>query len=101
MAAGRKPHGRPTHLNDRVTRSAAVALATQLPGAGVWRRSHDGKMLYPLFCAALLQERLARRTIRRPDGSRPSPRLVYPCEYGDHYLISTAARHWHIGRPAC
>ncbi|MET0426692.1 MAG: hypothetical protein ABW046_22685 [Actinoplanes sp.] len=76
-------------------------LAAEYRGAGFWRRSHDSKVPFDTFCAALLQERRARRTIRRDDGRFPEPRQVYPCHYGDHYLIETAPRHWHIGRPSC
>jgi hypothetical protein len=98
MSHGRKPKGRPAHLNPgRVTRTITRLSASQGPGAGVWRRSHADKVPFPLFCEALKMERTARRT-RSLDGNRIPRRQTYPCTYGHHHLISGPA-HWHIGRP--
>lgn len=101
MPRGRKPHGRPPYLDaERVTRTMARMIATQSPGQGLWRRSHERKKPFPLFCEALLTERKARqfRELAMVDVEH---REVYRCRYGDHYLIESAAPHWHIGRPMC
>ena len=98
MARGRKPHGRPQHLNPgRITRAGARALADQSPGSGFWHRSHGRKKSFPLFCEAMQTERRARTTWAL-SGVEVPHREVYPCRYGDHWLIETAPRHWHIGR---
>lgn len=100
MGNRRKPNGRTTAQNAGFTnRTVGKVTASHAPGSGFWRRSHGDKVPFTRFCEALKMERTARRT-RALNGDRPSPREVYPCGYGHHYLI-TGPRHWHIGRPLC
>jgi hypothetical protein len=97
MGHGRKPKGRPAHLNRHSTRTATRTITAQAPGAGHWRRSHDAKVTFGCFCEALKTERLARKT-RSLDGTRIPARETYSCRYGDHYLRQVDRTHWHIGR---
>jgi hypothetical protein len=98
MARGRRPSGRSPALNpDRVTRTAGRILAVSGSGAGHWRERHERKS--PLtFCDALKEERAQFRTVLPGDLHRAERRDIYPCRYGQHYLIESAPLHWHIGR---
>lgn len=101
MGSGRKPHGRPSHLNGRSTRAVARILAFQAPGAGSWRRRHDRKALHPLYCEALKAERAMHRgQLVGMLLSRGPRHMIYACQYGDHWLIEAGTRHWHVGRPS-
>jgi hypothetical protein len=78
----------------------AAALAQQMPGPAAWRRQHGDKIAYDRFCDALKSERSAHRSDRAAGVQRRGGRgLPYPCRYGSHYLIESAPRHWHWGRP--
>lgn len=99
MASGRKHHGRPPHLDaGRVTRTAAKVLATHTPGARYWREQHERKTAWT-FCEALQQERAHYGHGHQfADDRHLERRGVYPCRYGDHWLIETGPLHWHMGR---
>lgn len=104
MSRRRAPKGRSPALNPgRVTRTAARILAEQGIGAGHWRRTHREKTAFPLFCAALRQEKGHFGGVALPGDSdrRGHRREIYPCSHGDHHLIESAPRHWHIGRSVC
>lgn len=99
MARGRKHHGRSSAASPgRVTRTASRIMAMQAPGAGRWREQHGDKAPFVLFCEALKQERANFRNPLPGDLHRGKRRSVYPCAYGSHWLITSARRHWHIGR---
>lgn len=102
MARGRRHHGRSTSRNaGHVTRAGAITLASWSPGRGVWRKSHETKRAFDLWCEALKTERgnHGLPAMQRDGGIAVVRRGVYPCRFGDHHLIESAPRHWHIGRP--
>jgi hypothetical protein len=76
-------------------------LASQGAGQGHWRRSHQQKSPIARFCEALKTERACFGGSLIASPVRDQRREVYPCRYGDHWLITTAPAHWHIGRPMC
>jgi hypothetical protein len=97
----RRPSGRSPSLNaDRVTRMASRILAEQGSGAGHWKRTHQEKTTFPLFCAALRQEKghFGGGTLPGDSDRRRQRREIYGCRYGGHYLIESAPVHWHVGR---
>jgi hypothetical protein len=101
VVSGRRHHGRPRHLDNRVTRTGTRTLASHAPGRGTWREKHADKTTHLLFCHALKGERALYRGRQIGMFDTRGPRHeVYPCTYGDHHLITTAPRHWHVGRPA-